>query len=43
MSDSPLNGLATAQILLGHSGANVTQAYAECDVNRVLEVAPKIG
>ena len=36
-------GLEIAQILLGHSKADVTQIYAERDTNRALEVAAKIG
>ncbi len=36
-------GLEAAQILLGHSKADVTQVYAERDMGRAAEVAAKIG
>jgi integrase len=36
-------GLEAAQILLGHSKADVTQVYAERDVSRAFTVAAKIG
>jgi len=36
-------GLEAAQILLGHSKADVTQVYAERDMNRAAGVAEKIG
>ena len=36
-------GLEVAQILLGHSKADVTQVYAERDVSRAAAVAAKIG
>ncbi len=36
-------GLEAAQILLGHSKADVTQIYAERDMNRAATVAAKIG
>ena len=36
-------GLEAAQILLGHSKADVTQVYAERDMNRATAVAAKIG
>ncbi len=36
-------GLEAAQVLLGHSKADVTQVYAERDVNRAFSVAAKIG
>jgi len=35
--------LEAAQVLLGHSKADVTQVYAERDMNRATQVAPKIG
>jgi len=36
-------GLEAAQILLGHSKADVTQLYAERDMSRAATVAAKIG
>jgi len=36
-------GLEAAQVILGHSQANVTQVYAERDMAKGLEVAAKIG
>lgn len=36
-------GLEAAQIILGHSQANVTQVYAERDLAKGIEVARKIG
>ncbi len=36
-------GLEAAQIMLGHSNANVTQVYAERDLAKGLEVAKRIG
>ena len=36
-------GLEAAQIILGHSSANVTQVYAERDIAKGLEVARRIG
>ncbi len=36
-------GLEAAQVVLGHSGADVTQIYAERDLARGLEVARMIG
>jgi len=36
-------GLEAAQILLGHSNADVTQIYAERDLTKALEIARKIG
>lgn len=36
-------GLEAAQILLGHSTADVTQVYAERDMDRATQVAAKIG
>jgi integrase len=36
-------GLEAAQVLLGHSKADVTQIYAERDMSRATEVAKKIG
>lgn len=36
-------GLEAAQVLLGHSNADVTQVYAERDTNRATQVAAKIG
>ena len=37
------HGLEAAQVMLGHSKADVTQIYAERDVGLALEVAAKIG
>ncbi len=37
------HGLEAAQILLGHSKADVTQIYAERDLVKALEVACKVG
>jgi integrase len=36
-------GLEAAQVILGHSQANVTQVYAERDLARGIEVARAIG
>jgi integrase len=36
-------GLEAAQIILGHSQADVTQVYAERDFTRGVEVAKRIG
>ncbi len=36
-------GLEAAQVALGHSGANITQVYAERDLAKGVEVARKIG
>ncbi len=36
-------GLEAAQVILGHSQANVTQLYAERDLAKGLEVAKRIG
>lgn len=36
-------GLETAQVFLGHSKADVTQIYAERDMERAMRVALKIG
>jgi integrase len=36
-------GLDAAQVLLGHSHANITQVYAESDAQRAIDVAKKIG
>jgi integrase len=36
-------GLEAAQIILGHSAADVTQVYAERDLNKGMEVARVIG
>ncbi len=36
-------GLEAAQVILGHSQANVTQVYAERDIAKGLAVAAKIG
>jgi integrase len=36
-------GLEAAQVILGHSRADVTQVYAERDIAKGLEVAAKIG
>jgi integrase len=38
-----LHGLEAAQILLGHSSADVTQVYAERDLAKGMEVARAIG
>ena len=37
------DGLEAAQVLLGHSKADVTQIYAERDTERAKSVALKIG
>jgi integrase len=37
------HGLEAAQVLLGHSRADVTQVYAERDVRKAQDVARKIG
>jgi len=36
-------GLEAAQVILGHSGADVTQIYAEKDADKAIEVARRIG
>ncbi len=36
-------GLEAAQVLLGHSRADVTQTYAERDMKKAADVARKIG
>ena len=36
-------GLEAAQVILGHSQANVTQVYAERDIAKGVEVARRIG
>jgi integrase len=36
-------GLEAAQVILGHSQANVTQVYAERDIAKGIEVAKQIG
>ena len=36
-------GLESAQIILGHSAADVTQVYAERDLSKGIEVANRIG
>jgi integrase len=36
-------GLESAQVVLGHKQASITQVYAERDLNRALEVAAEIG
>ena len=36
-------GLEAAQVILGHSSANVTQVYAERDIAKGIEVARQIG
>ena len=36
-------GLEAAQVMLGHSQANVTQVYAERDMGLAAAVAAKIG
>jgi integrase len=37
------HGLEAAQVVLGHSKADVTQVYAERDLAKAVEVAKKIG
>lgn len=37
------HGLEAAQVLLGHAAADVTQVYAERDIDRAVTVAAKIG
>jgi site-specific recombinase XerC len=36
-------GLEAAQVLLGHSGADVTQIYAEADQEKAIAVAKAVG
>ena len=36
-------GLEAAQVILGHSQANITQVYAERDLAKGVEVAKLIG
>ena len=36
-------GLEAAQVILGHSGADITQVYAEKDASKAIEVARRIG
>ena len=36
-------GLEAAQVILGHSKADVTQIYAERDAAKAIEVVRKIG
>ena len=36
-------GLVAAQVLLGHTKADVTQIYPERDMNRAADVAQRIG
>ena len=36
-------GLEAAQVVLGHSAADVTQLYTERDLNLAREVAAKLG
>src|SRR5262249_46278183 len=36
-------GLQAAQVLLGHTQADVTQIYAERDLTKAVEVARRIG
>jgi integrase len=36
-------GLEAAQVVLGHSTADVTQIYAERDLAKAMEVAQQIG
>ena len=36
-------GLEAAQLILGHSTANVTQVYAERDTDKAIEIARKVG
>jgi site-specific recombinase XerC len=36
-------GLEAAQVVLGHSGANVTEVYAERDFELAMSVAKEIG
>ena len=37
------HGLEAAQVLLGHSNADITQLYAERDIKKAEQVALKIG
>ena len=37
------HGLEAAQVVLGHSNADVTQIYAERDMRLAVEVASKLG
>lgn len=37
------HGLEAAQILLGHSKADVTQIYAERDLSKAMEIARRVG
>ncbi len=36
-------GLEAAQVMLGHSRADVTQVYAEVNAEKACEVASKVG
>ncbi|MDC0935463.1 tyrosine-type recombinase/integrase [Pirellulales bacterium] len=36
-------GLEAAQVILGHSNANVTQVYAERDLDKAVAVAREVG
>ena len=38
-----IHGLEASQVLLGHSGADITQIYAERDERLGMELAKKIG
>jgi integrase len=38
-----VGGLEAAQVVLGHAKADVTQIYAERDVNLAMDVMRKIG
>jgi hypothetical protein len=37
------HGLEAAQVILGHSKADITQVYAERDLSKGLQVARAIG
>jgi integrase len=37
------HGLEAAQVILGHSTANVTQVYAERDTSKAIEIAREVG
>ncbi|MFP6675096.1 MAG: tyrosine-type recombinase/integrase [Pirellulaceae bacterium] len=36
-------GLEAAQVILGHAAADVTQIYAERDLDKAIEVAKQVG
>jgi len=38
-----LFGLEASQVILGHSHADITQVYAERDIQKGVEVARRIG